>query len=266
MKKTWFRSLRAGLLSAPLVLCTFFSNLSAAPVPGYDPLPKDERKPVLAIGDSMMRILGARFEKQFAKEFKEVGKKEKSATSYSSLGSGLVRDDAFDWYGKIRELLAEVKPQAVIVMLGANDRQTIKDDTGRIFEFGSDEWRGEYAKRVGRAMEELCQDKTVKHVIWMLLPDMKEPIQQDYAKLVNEIIREQAVLNDLRKEKILTFDTRLVVSRKPGKYSDFLMVSTKTGAQSIKVREPDGVHFSRAGAEFLASRVIETFWKDDKKK
>lgn len=265
MKNVLFKNFHRSLLSGMLVLALSASGLMAAPVPGYDPLPEGERKPVLAIGDSMMRILGARFEKQFAKAFKETGKKEKSATAYSSLGSGLVRDDAFDWYAKIRELLADRKPQAVIVLLGANDRQTIKDGEGRTIEFGTDDWSVEYAKRVARAMDELCEDKTVKHVIWMLLPDMKESIQQDYAELVNDIIRKEAVAGDVRKAKIITFDTRLVLSRKPGKYSDFLMVATKTGAQSIKVREPDGVHFSRAGAEHLAARVIETFWADKRK-
>ena len=54
--------------------------------------------PVLMVGDSMMRLLGVAMEKQCKKAGIQ------PAVSFSSLGSGLVRPNVFDWNAKIDEL------------------------------------------------------------------------------------------------------------------------------------------------------------------
>ena len=40
--------------------------------------------------------------------------------------SGLARDDFYDWPARIGELIDAEKPAAVVVMLGANDRQQMQ--------------------------------------------------------------------------------------------------------------------------------------------
>ena len=56
----------------------------------------------------------------------------------SSGSSGLVRDDYYNWPAKVPELVAEQKPDAILVMMGANDRQTMQTAAGAQ-AFGGDQ-------------------------------------------------------------------------------------------------------------------------------
>lgn len=209
-----------------------------------------EAAPVLMIGDSMMRLLGIAMEK----ELKAAG--VQPAASFSSLASGLARMDAFDWFAKVDALMSEHKPATVVVTLGANDRQSLKDATGRVVLFGTQEWEKEYALRVGRIMDELIKGGAQK-IIWLLLPDMKEPVQQTYAQFVNTLFEREAA-TEARKDKVVLFDMRPLLSRKPGTFS--LYVMAPNGA-ALTVRDADGVHLTNPGAQRVAQSLVKTYWK-----
>jgi hypothetical protein len=219
--------------------------------PKVDKLPSGDRQPVLMLGDSMMRLLSKAMEKELKKEGYE-------AKSFTSLGSGLARLDAFDWYTKIDGMMKEVKPATVVVTLGANDRQPLRDDNGNTLQFGTAEWRVEYTQRIGRAMDAIVSNGA-KHVIWLLLPDMKEHTHQMYGDLVNEIYKEQAAM-DSRKDIVALYDMRPLISRKPGTYTHFIMSNQ---GEALTVRDPDGVHLTSMGAKIVAEGLVKTFWKDE---
>ena len=209
-----------------------------------------EGAPVLMIGDSMMRLLGLAMEK----ELKAAG--IQPATSFSSLASGLARMDAFDWFAKVDALMKEHKPATVIVTLGANDRQSLKDTSGRVVPFGSPEWEKEYALRVGRIMDELLKGGATR-VVWLLLPDMREPVQQEYAQFVNGIFaRQQAV--ETRKDRVVLFDMAPLLSRKPGQFSLYVMAPN---GSVLTVRDADGIHLTNPGAQRVAQSLVKTYWK-----
>ena len=233
MKKTVLLAVASGLI------------LAAVPVAGAA-----EGTPVLMMGDSMMRLLGIAMEK----ELKAAG--VQPAISFSSLASGLARLDAFDWFAKTTELMNEHKPATVVVSLGANDRQTLKDTTGRVVAFGSPEWEREYSLRLGRVMDELIKGGA-KRVIWLLLPDMREPVQQEYAKFVNALFAKEAAV-EARKDKVVLFDMSPLLSRRPGTFS--LYVMAPDGA-ALTVRDTDGVHLTNPGAKRVAQSLVKTYWK-----
>jgi len=209
-----------------------------------------EMAPVLMIGDSMMRLLGIALEKELK------AANVQPATSFSSLGSGLARMDAFDWFAKVQSLMAEHKPATVIVTLGANDRQTLKDAAGRVVPFGTPEWEAEYSLRIGRIMDEIDKGGAAR-VIWLLLPDMKEPVHQEYAQLVNAIAKKEATV-DARKDKFVLFDMAPLLSRKPGTFSMYMMAPN---GSALTVRDVDGVHVTSVGAQRVAQAIVKTFWK-----
>lgn len=209
-----------------------------------------EGAPVLMIGDSMMRLLGLAMEK----ELKTAG--IQPATSFSSLASGLARMDAFDWFAKVDALMKEHKPATVIVTLGANDRQSLKDTSGRVVPFGSPEWEKEYALRVGRIMDELLKGGATR-VVWLLLPDMREPVQQEYAQFVNGIFAQQKAA-EARKDKVVLFDMAPLLSRKPGMFSLYVMAPN---GSVLTVRDTDGIHLTNPGAQRVAQSLVKTYWK-----
>ena len=61
--------------------------------------------------------------------------------------SGFVRNDYYDWPASLPALIAEIKPSAVIIMLGTNDRQQLLAGGERSTQ-GTPAWSLEYEKRV----------------------------------------------------------------------------------------------------------------------
>ena len=242
MKKT--------IIMAMLMAAAVTGSAADPAAPEYKKLPAGERAPVLMLGDSMMRLLGKALEKEFKKNDIE-------AKAFSSLGSGLARLDAFDWYAKIKSLLDETHAKTVIVTLGANDRQTLLDEKGNMFEYGTPGWRTEYSTRVGKAMDTLISNGT-QHVIWLMLPDMKERTHQDYAQLANVIYAEQAAVES-RKDKVVLYDMRPLLTKKPGTYSSFIM---SPQGEALNVRDADGVHLTSDGSKLVAKALLSTFCLD----
>jgi hypothetical protein len=210
-------------------------------------LPKDQRSPVLMIGDSMMRLLGNALEKELGKI------PDVKASSFTSLGSGLARLDAFDWMAKSIALMDEKKPSTVVVSLGANDHQALVDLTGKKILVDTPAWNQEYGRRMGQIMGLLIQGGA-KRIILLTLPDMKDPVHQRYAQTVNAILVEQAATHPA----VTIFDTAPILARKPGKFVSYVM-----GADGsvITVRDPDGVHLSTDGAKRLAQALVLAYWK-----
>ena len=141
--------------------------------------------PVLMVGDSMMRILGANMEK----EFRLAG--IQPAVAFSSLGSGLVRPSVFNWFTKLDELLAENQPKTVFVALGTNDKQALETEDGTIINYGAPGWEAAYRSCIARVMDRLLA-ADVDLVVWFLLPPMKDPAVQEHAQTVNRIAAELA--------------------------------------------------------------------------
>ncbi len=205
--------------------------------------------PVLMVGDSMMRLLGVAMEKQFKKADIQ------PAVAFSSLGSGLVRPAIFDWNAKIDELCAEHHPKTVFVSLGTNDRQTLEGAESGAIRYGAPEWEPEYAKRLTSFLDRILANG-VERVVWLLLPDMKEPANQEHARLVNRLVTE-AAQDESRRDRVTLFDLGPVLSRRPGQFSPYIM--SNSGA-ALTVRDPDGVHLTNDGAKLVARAILKTFW------
>jgi hypothetical protein len=238
----------AAVASAQLIgLTTASDKALAEQLKLVQALPKEQRSPVLMIGDSMMRLLGNALEKEMGKIA------EVKASSFTSLGSGLARLDAFDWMAKSIALMDEKKPSTVVVSLGANDYQVLVDVTGKKILVDTPAWTLEYGRRVKQIMDLLIQGGA-KRIIWLNLPDMKDPTRQRYAQTVNTIFVEQAATHPT----VTLFDTAPILARKPGKFVSYVM-----GADGsvVTVRDPDGIHLSSDGAKRLAQAIVLAYWK-----
>lgn len=243
-------TMKRQILVALLLAAAVVGHAAEGDSPKYEKLPEADKQPALVMGDSLMSLLSSAMKK-------ELKKADYSAESFVSLGSGLARIDAFDWYSKIEAMMKQTQAATVVVMLGANDKQPLQDTSGNLLQFGTAEWRAEYGMRVGKAMDAMITNGA-RHVIWMLLPDMKEHSHQNYAQLVNAIQIEQAAV-DSRKDKVVIYDVRPLLTRKPGVYSSFIM---SPQGEALEVRDSDGVHFTNVGAKIIAKALVDTFWRE----
>jgi hypothetical protein len=155
--------------------------------------------------------------------------------------SGLVRDDFYDWPGAMPALIEEHRPDAIVAMVGANDRQSIRTDSGSK-SVGDEAWRPAYAARVQAFADALT--KPGVPVFWgSLVPVERSALARDYSSF-NTIVQEG-------------------IAGKPIRYVDlwdgfadaegrFTSVGPDVQGQSVRLRDTDGLNFTRAGQAKLA--------------
>src|SRR5271166_6758217 len=99
-----------------------FESTRAPPPHKVETLPTDT---VLVIGDSLADWLGYGLEETFA-DTPQIGIVRK-VRPYSGLVRYEARSDAPDWSQAVKDLLAAEQPNAIVVMLGLNDRLPLRD-------------------------------------------------------------------------------------------------------------------------------------------
>ena len=114
------------------------------------PTPEDPLR-LHVLGDSMVRFFGDTMV-SLANDTGVI-----DATTEHELSSGLSRPDFYDWPARLVEVMASEDPDAVVLMIGGNDAQSIVVD-GQIARPFSDAWMGEYSARVGHAMDLVTTD------------------------------------------------------------------------------------------------------------
>ena len=195
----------------------------------------EDAKRAMVIGDFMAGALA----KGLAEAYRE--NPNIVVIDASSGSSGLVRNDYYDWPGKLPDLVTEQKPDAILVMIGGNDRQTLNTDTGA-HVLGTDGWRAAYAARVGALAEVL--KFTGKPILWVgLAPVESGAMSRDYSAF-NGIVREQLEAKQMR-----FIETWNGFADEEGKY---VAVGPDVRGQSVQLRASDGLNFTKAGQRKLA--------------
>jgi uncharacterized protein len=130
-----------------------------APAADYSkaPPPRKLEKPatstVVVVGDSMADWLGYGLDEKYA-DHPEIGIERKIRAA-----SGLVRYDAknetLDWPQAAKEALSNEKPNAIVVMLGLNDRLPLREKA-----LAQPKRNGEPAQRASQSAGQASQDKT----------------------------------------------------------------------------------------------------------
>ncbi|APT34311.1 hypothetical protein MCBMB27_05020 [Methylobacterium phyllosphaerae] len=156
--------------------------------------------------------------------------------------SGLVRKDVVDWPKVAHDYLqSNAKVRYAFVMMGANDRQPIRDGDETVDPL-TDRWRALYRARV-EALVKVFVDRKIP-LIWVGLPPMQsESLSRDLASL-NEIVRDS-----------VTKAGGTYVDIWPGFVDDrdrYAASGPDPEGQIAKLRTADGVHFTKAGDRKLA--------------
>ena len=157
----------------------------------------------------------------------------------SNGSSGLVRDDYYNWPGELPAILEAQKPAAVLVLIGANDRQSMAGAG----DPGSDPWRVAYAGRVGMLADILRA--TEIPTFWAGLPPVNSGnMSRDYSAF-NGIVREQ-----LESRGLPFIETWDGFADAEGK---FVASGPDITGQTVQLRTGDlGLNFTRAGQRKLA--------------
>ncbi len=232
---------------------------SAGPKSSASPLPpkpkavplrvptKADPLKLLIAGDSMTEFLGPDLINQGSVAGKLKGDTE---TKY---GTGLVRPDFFDWSLYAQQLVAQQKPDAVVVMMGGNDGQGITLANGQVLPDGTEAWAKEYRRRVEVVMRIFAGDGK-RRVYWIPMPIPRSPkLAVDYHLMDLAVADAAAVVPGVTD---INLTERL---SNHGQYSDYL---PGLNGQTILARTQDGIHLSTDGANLAAALVLQVLNKD----
>ena len=164
------------------------------------------------------------------------------------VATGLTRPDSFDWSAELQSDLAQFRPEVVVAMFGGNDDQDAIVG-GRFIPFGSQAWGEIYGSRVASFADAVHAHGA--RLLWAGLPVMRSAAKTQRLQTVMAVTR--AVLAG--RDGAAFVDETSTLADGSGHYA----VALPDGSgQLVIVREPDGVHFSPAGADRLADRAIGT--------
>ena len=173
------------------------------------------------------------------------------------MSSGLSRPDFFDWPAYFAQQIPKVNPDIVVVTFGGNDAQGLRNvDKSWAVQHapgsGSDDadWRAEYGKRVGAAMDYLGGDN--RTLIWVGIPNDDNPDVTARLQVQNEVVMAEAAKRPKGRvhrhvEALLRAQRRL---RRGRAGPPRRPVQRRCGAS-------DGFHLNATGAEILALDIAE---------
>ncbi len=201
----------------------------------------------LIIGDSLVATgFGPEMEKWLMR-YPNISVKREGRYS-----TGLNRKDYFNWELRAKQLINTFHPDVVLVFIGANDGQKIKDEDGRVYGLYKDGWDEAYSKRVRNFMKIISANS--RKVYWIGHPI---PANRDFTKKFS-------LMNPIYQNEAKNFDNVIFISSWDrfainGKYAPF--IKNDQGIK-VKVKYSDGVHLTPNGAKILVNLVVNRMKED----
>ena len=209
------------------------------------PMPVSEEAPLrtYVAGDSQAFFLGVELRGGSLRAVLDLVLAERHST-------GLARPAYFNWPVQMHSVSADIDPELFVLTLGSNDWQDMRTPDGEVLRRGRDEWTAEWGRRLGVMFDLL--EAPHRHIVWVgLPPTRRDDFREGYAVL-NEISAQVAVERD--------FVTMIDIWEMFGgdePYRDSVPRPDDPEGTPVAVRQSDGVHLNRRGAEWVVAIIEE---------
>jgi len=213
------------------------SSTGAADAPLREVSPASSAK-IAVLGDSLADgIWGALYRKLHRDRRHSVYRGAKNSVGFG--GENLI--DMID------RAFAGTAADAVVMMIGANDRRGVYVDGKLEAAYRSPQWSDAYRRRVEQFMDQVGVRRVP--LVWILLPVMREEDASRDARQINSIIK---AASETRPDVHL-IETWALMSDEQGNYAAYVKDAK---GQSRLLRHSDGVHFSDWGYEMMADAAF----------
>jgi uncharacterized protein len=209
----------------------------ATPLPGFGG--EDGVYRILVIGDGlagglgngMMRMAEADPRFEILNRFNE--------------SSGLARPEVYDWAAAIPKIVENAPVDAIVVLVGLNDRQGIRSSNARYVFKGTD-WQKAYVASVDRVLASAKQ--VGAKIFWISLPPMENRVFDE----------DMQYLNGLHKTRVAAVGGNYVDVRPffVGPDGGFVDRGPDDTGNERKLRERDGVKFMKVGNNRFGQLVL----------
>ena len=192
--------------------------------------PVDDTYRILVIGDALAGGLGAGLSRMAEPEprFEIVNRFQET--------SGIARPEVYDWPTSLPKIIEGKDFDAVVVLMGAYDRQAIREGSFRLV-FNTPEWKAAYEAKIDELLDVL--NAAGLKVFWVAIPPMGDAKYEADMKSV-AALQKQAVLSKGQ----LYVDLRSAFLTPDGEYTD--KGPDETG-EVQRLRSRDGIAFLRLG-------------------
>ena len=234
--------------AAPVMVATAIAPAAALETPALPPSsPHPAAAPVAApavptsgtvlmLGDSLMGGIVAGLRQNLPRQYTIIDRHKAS--------TGLSNREYFDWPATAREATASASPQWVVIHLGGNDGQDIREN-GQWLRFGSDAWAQAYQARAETMIQGIRASSPQAKIIWIGLPAMRPSKYEAKSVLIASLHRAAA-----RSQGIDYIDGRTVLG------NDYSKDGLGHDGRRHVWRLDDGIHYSRAGGSELGGAVM----------
>lgn len=236
----WTRRETLGRISSGLAAASMFAPLARADA--------GAEIRVACIGDSMIDGVWGGLLRLVTKE--PCLKSRMNLGRFGENGTGLTRSDRYNWAEEAAKIVAEFKPNLVLVSLGLNDRQGVVDaKTKARTVFGDPGWNAAYEAAVTDFLRSASATKA--GLLWLGIPAMRDAVAQADAKEKNRIYSH--IISGLGDKKVVFVDPW----RQAGANDDaFTAYGSDANGSKIQLRTPDGIHFTAAGYDLIAAYLL----------
>lgn len=211
---------------------------------GAEPAPAGELTKVLVTGDSLAMPLDAELARQLTDTGVEVVRDP-------HVGSGISKSGVVDWGRLAQQQVADERPDAVVVFIGANEGFPLPAGGGRQVACCGPEWAAAFAQRARTMMD--TYRSGASRVYWLTVPTPRDKGRQEIVRAVNAAI---GVAGQPFRVQVRVIDTVALFT--PSGYTDAIEVD---GREQI-VRDGDGIHLNARGAEVAADTVVDGIRRD----
>jgi hypothetical protein len=191
---------------------------------------------ILVVGDFLAGGMGRELEKLYASNPNVV------VVNKTDPSSGIVRDDVINWPEYIPTLIDEFKPEAIVALLGMNDRQKLWTVEGKPDKL-SEAWLAEYNNRVSKIASIGFSQKIP--LVWVGLPPVRSGrMNADYL-----------VFNEIYRTKVAAVGGGEYVDIWDGFTNEegkFVSAGPDINGQIVRLRGSKGINMTRAGRAKLA--------------
>ena len=167
------------------------------------------------------------------------------------VGSGLHNNVLRNWPERIPSQMAEYSPDVAIFMIGANDASIVGSDTAA--------WEPEYRAKVSEMMDLLGGTNHQRTVYWVGPPTMGSSSLDPGAKALSALMADEAKHHP----HVVFVNAYSMFSGPDGGYSSHLDLPA-LHRTDVLVRISDGVHFTDAGAQWIAynvGKLLDAQWQ-----
>ncbi len=165
--------------------------------------------------------------------------------------SGLARPEFYDWAAAVPKILERQYMDIAIVLIGTNDGQDIRSDSGRL-AFGTPEWAAAYEAEVDELIGVFMENGV--SVYWVSMPPMRSAQHEVAVSVIAELQRQRVLASGAK-----YIDVRPEFSNADGSYAES---GIGIDGREVRLRSLDGIKFIKAGNDKLSSLVFDAISVD----